>query len=752
MGVTITPVYYVFTVYYYIFVQISKQLENLLTKENAIKIKYLKMFFIGPPRVGKTITRLRLCNEMKNILSVEPHLLPDSTLLTNCKQVLMYIDSQSGSNKWVTSNSPNEEAHILFRYMCLAEPSASPNVSQHDSSHAPKEVPSITPSTGGSTLSLIMARIRNFFRRDGIQRDLQPVMQPKVIVKHSSMHKEDSFGPSKVDNVMAKLRTLIQTGDYTKFAEMVESSILVNIHDVGGQPGFLEMIPSLIGGPAAYLVFFNLSIPLDQQYIIPFNREDTVITPFDSVNTVENTISQVLAAVSSIDQDASATASDQFASYTSIRPVATLVGTHLDKLKEDTTSTEEQLKQKHRALKHITDTFSQVIVNPEGDKTFLALNNQDGTEESDIYPLRDHIMKLINDRLDASLPIRPAWLMLSIILRTEYQIAPLDDCLEFGRRLKMDEEEVKLALDYLHHVVGALMYYPEIVDKESWFKGKVFCSPQVVFDNIGQIIVVSLRVLHSKSPVRECFRKDWIERGLFSIEAINEILSETDSPGIIPCDKLIQLLEHVNLISKIYIENPLPGSPSVLLFMPAMLDCVQIEKEPQPNENNPAPILIRFEFGYVPTGVFCGLITKLATKGKANILGESWKLKNDQVKRNRVSFLLGGLHVITLISHSTCYEIRIKRMGQSISLASLCSQVLSSILFILKELYERLDPIIAFQCPCDKVVPGALNHICTVGEVAICTSEEQGGPCEVALRKEQIVWIGKVNLQCIDTL
>ncbi len=390
------------------------------------------MFFIGPPRVGKTITRLRLCNEMKNILSVEPHLLPDSTLLTNCKQVLMYIDSQSGSNKWITSSSPNEDAQLLFRYMCLAEPIGSSASPQHRSSPAPSEVPFLPPSTGSTPSLKEKMLITAQVHQDHIQHNLQPVIiQPEVVVQKSSMHRDV---PSKIDKVMAKLQTLFQTGDYTKFAEMVESSMLVNIHDIGGQPAFLEMIPSLIAGPAAYLVFFNLSLPLDQRYIIPFNRDETVITPFDSVNTVENTISQVLAAISSIDQNTSATVSDQFTSYT--RPVATLVGTHLDKLKEDTTSVEEQLKQKHRALKHITDTFSQVIVNPEGDKTFLALNNQDGTEESDIYPLRDHIMKLINDRVDASLPIRPAWLMLSIILRTNYQIASLDDCLKLAEDSK----------------------------------------------------------------------------------------------------------------------------------------------------------------------------------------------------------------------------------------------------------------------------------------------------------------------------
>ncbi len=75
-----------------------------------------------------------------------------------------------------------------------------------------------------------------------------------------------------------------------------------------------------------------------------------------------------------------------------------------------------------------------------------------------------------------------------------HRIASLDECLEIGRILKM-EEEVKVALYYLHHILGALMYYPEIVDKDSWFKGKVFCSPQVVFDSIGQIIVV-LIIMH----------------------------------------------------------------------------------------------------------------------------------------------------------------------------------------------------------------------------------------------------------------
>ena len=134
----------------------------------------------------------------------------------------------------------------------LAEPIASSASPQHPNLPAPNEAPLIPTSTG-STRSLnakmlicareMFVRIRNFFHQDLIQRDVPPV---KV------MHKKDSLGPSKVDEVMEKLQ--FQTGNYTKFTEIVESSMLVNIHDVSGQPGFLEMIPSLIGGPAAYIL------------------------------------------------------------------------------------------------------------------------------------------------------------------------------------------------------------------------------------------------------------------------------------------------------------------------------------------------------------------------------------------------------------------------------------------------------------------------------------------------------------------
>ena len=49
-----------------------------------------------------------------------------------------------------------------------------------------------------------------------------------------------------------------------------------------------------------YLVFVDLSKELNRPYKIPFNRDDTVITPYDAMHTVESTMSQILSAITRI--------------------------------------------------------------------------------------------------------------------------------------------------------------------------------------------------------------------------------------------------------------------------------------------------------------------------------------------------------------------------------------------------------------------------------------------------------------------
>ena len=97
----------------------------------------------------------------------------------------------------------------------------------------------------------------------------------------------------------------------------------------------------------------------------------------------------------------------------------------------------------------------------------------------------------------------------------------------------------------------------------------------------------------------------------------------------------------------------------------------ELVNPPPPDTNNPEPLHITFSFGYVPTGVFCGLITRLVSQGPHKILGFKWKLVEDSVKRNCVSFYVDGVHKVTLLSHEKSYEIRVSREDPESSLHDL---------------------------------------------------------------------------------
>lgn len=153
----------------------------------------------------------------------------------------------------------------------------------------------------------------------------------------------------------------MKSGDYSTFHRLFEECTLLNINDIGGQPSFLELLPALSKGPVMYLLFFDLCKALDCLYKIPFSRDDTTITPYDAVHTVEGVLSQLLSAIASVHCTSEPTPfqlegatqfKDKFEKFQSVTPVSTMIGTHKDQLKGDV---EEQIRLKNEALKTITD-------------------------------------------------------------------------------------------------------------------------------------------------------------------------------------------------------------------------------------------------------------------------------------------------------------------------------------------------------------------------------------------------------------
>lgn len=644
----------------------------------------------------------------------------------------------------------------------------------------------------------------------------------------------------KIDSIMNSLRKIVGSG---KYADELMGKILLNLIDVGGQPGFLEMLPFLSKGPGMFLVFFPLDKDLDEQYEVSYERDQDRITPYTAKYTIRETLSQILSAVShhvTIKPDQAA----RLKKFANLKPVVSLVGTYQDKLevdaktdlvlenlddysiidqnllkeavrfslmvhsgdvnmtsltsellinlegtidehlarvtfrdeldtllpdhtceleariellqkhvpqeyssvdrkhlkaainlflklkeckksfqelftavgeliREDSFSDEvhekleEMLQAKNEAICTITSNFEEFISHP-GDLQFFPVDNYNGTD-SDIDPIREHLQIIFDSFFkDAELRIRPSQLLFGVILRKEYDIVSLKECIEIGRALKMNEEEVKFTIWYLHECVGALMNYSEIKDK--WFEEHIISSPNVIFNSISVLIVESLLAIHKKDHKCRFTKgevKNWSEKGQFSLETVKRCHSDENKQKVkeghlIPVEKLLMLLEHVNLLAPVYVE---PGAKPVFL-MPAILQCASKEELLQltiEDQNTPTPIKIAFESGSVPIGVFCASISSLVSRGSKGILGMKWSLKDSAVKRNMVSFQVDSAkHDVTLVAHADSYEIRVIRKEDSMSLYELCSYVLSTVLYVMSEITpsERFQPIMAFDCHC----------------------------------------------------
>ena len=743
----------------------------MVDKEAAF-IRCVKLYFVGPPFVGKTTALNRLLRVYENIDSAnEEQKKYESTLLANCIQAMALVSPDKA--EWIFSKDRDEEALMVTRYLFGCKKldkvvKTSKNVSSSSDNIT------TTRSDEQEQKPLLLKQDDRQFPRQLIT----PTHSKETETDHSE--------------IISRLEKLVKQSDYSEIMDFHDATLL-NLNDIGGQPGFLEMLPALSYGPAMYLMFMNLSKELDKPYDIPFSRDDSVITPFKAAHTVKSTVSQLLSSVHGVHHMSEISIQkqllsdskldDSFSAYLELKPVAALVGTHKDELGIDSEGVQnkELLKKKleeiNQELNPITERFGKTLIYPptssarDGNRMcFFALDNKRGSECADIAPLR----KILNDSFStrysrASLPIPRKWLLLAVILRKEFKIVPLEIVMKLSRVLEMTEEDMKFCIVYLHSI-GSLMHFTDVPnDKdEHWqLKNNVICSPQVIFDSVSQLIVVSLRAVHGDYPNTHALpteqeRKELIKKGQFSLETVEmfctrpDVTKKLEEGVIIPAKQLILLLQYLKVVSEIiHKDTNDPKKTRTTYLMPVMLDCAsqdELINSPKPDANNPQPLHITFSFDAVPTGVFCGLITALVSRGPHKILGLTWELVEEGVKRNLVSFYVDYVHKVTLLSHARSYEIRVERNPDQsdFPLHNLCSHVLSVVLYLLNNLYPKLNLSISFQCSCPK-------HVSSSNPSDLCTlvySQRMRLLCgrnPVTLNKHQQVWLEKVIVCYVHT-
>ena len=281
-----------------------------------------------------------------------------STLLANCVQVLVCIADDA--SEWLSSKNVSEETKLLFRYLCCLTIEDSAEEISVSSASSVSSIP--TPTyIDHEELEASEGSITEEHQTQSIKVSEVDKKLNQLHISAQTEQQVATYQQNRLIHIKTRLRELIASGDYSNLATHTGSTLL-NINDIGGQPCFLEMLPALSTGPALYLVFLDLSKELDKPYKIPFSRDNTIITPYNAIHTVEATIWQITSAIASVHcisnekhvYTDSATFREKFEHFLKVSPVATLIGTHKDKLNHP----EEKLKQINEALKKLMQNFN----------------------------------------------------------------------------------------------------------------------------------------------------------------------------------------------------------------------------------------------------------------------------------------------------------------------------------------------------------------------------------------------------------
>ena len=661
---------------------------KVIQQRSTVNIRPVRFNHIGLPRSGKTSFRRRLTGLILNLLKAmqagEKVQRSTGVAEEGGQVIIRDMTTDIGTiqcKAWSLLKDLLEEANMLNQFFYQTASSA-------DSS-----VPVCKSGTGASN-----------------NTSSEPPTKTKLGKSKFRSTVTEGRGESEVaeediDEMFSIIGEAMEGDQWDAVQYLLEDIILLIHTDTGGQAEFMDLHASLVQGPSFNLLYSRLVDHLDSQFKVHYTNEEGVSTEEeDSTMTVAEVQFQALATIACF--------SGCFSGGVSVRAhelsagsksKVMFVGTHRDLV------TKREFKEKDYLLQQKikkTEFYDKGIVEfATEDQLMLAVNNWSG-DQDEIDGIRAVLEKVIKKSFE-KVPIPAAWLMLSLYIRKKgCRTMALAECERIASKVGIGPEELQEALWFLHHRIGVLLYYPEV---ES-LKGTVMCTVQVLFDSATNLIKNTFTFDKVGKAASEKFR----EKAQFSLEEVKEALSR-HTDDLIPLEKLVELLQHLNILTVI-LTSRADGTAERNFFMPCVLRSARASDLSIPlKPSDPAPLMLRYECGYMPMGVFPAMITNLVSQRL-----EDWQMIHKDLRKNRVKFYVGDdCDTVTLLSHPWFLEIVISRNASSeapVAVESVCASVRRVIQSTLHTVTSSMNSPFSmqyqfgFECPTH---PGR-QHLCVL--------------------------------------
>ena len=735
----------IFVVLYAVFDRKKKHreaYEKVIQAKSTLNIRPVRFNYVGLPRSGKTSFRRRLLGEIINIiLAIQKgeKIQPSTGVAEEAGQVIIRSLTSDiatiQSKAWSVLKDLLDEANMLNQFFYQTANSAQ----FLEDEATVQDAEASATSTSEPSPSLKRSKVRKFLgllkkKLGKSKKQKSPVDVPETPSSPAATAKAEEAEEMALDEMFSIIGEAMEEDNWDAVAYLLEDIILLINTDTGGQAEFLDLHASLVQGPSFNLLFSRLVDQLDSQFKVYYTNEDGESTEEeDSTFTLEEILFQSLSSIACFSgcfggNDA---AHDKAELSRHSKSKVMFVGTHRDLV------TDQQFREKDRLLQSKiknTEFYDKDIIEfASDDQLMLAVDNMNGSED-EIKGIQKILEKIIEKSFE-KVPIPAAWLMLSLYIRKKgFRTMSLTECEELAGKVRISPQELQDALWFLHHRIGVLLYYPEV---ES-MKGTVICDIQVLYDSATYLIKNTFTFDKVGKAASEKFR----EKAQFSLRDIKKALSpHTDS--LIPLEKLVELLDHLSILTVI---PPSPGehAKEPNYFMPCVLKSARASKlaPTSHSASDPAHLMLHYECGYVPIGVFPAMITNLVSQRL-----EDWKLIDEDLRKNRVAFYVGEYYdIATLLSHPRYFEIAVSQSeGSESSVASLCTHVRNVIECTLRTVTSRMsynfsmNYKLGFECP----LHSGRDHFCMLakeGAKRMECLENPKRPVPVPLEHRHRVW------------
>lgn len=589
---------------------------------------------MGLPRLGKTTSRRRLMGEIINLISAQQDQPYPSTnavegYSTGVREASMVTAGKDDNNDWSLLAGLEDESCMLFLYILesiMKEPVESENAGSHQSSG--------TDSSGCDELNSIP--------------ELDRIIEKALKSEHLIDCKR---------KFTAHLR----------------------VEDTGGQPELMDMLPALTMGPGFYLLFLNLENDLKSTYKISrCNKSGQSSDIIESTYTVEEMLlsglSSIMCSSEVVGKATDSATSDLKRVEKDSKSVVYFVGTHKDK------ATSEQVRHIDTKLQELIGPMNEyrkdVIQYSSPEDLIVTMDNMNGgiNELKEIRKLWEDVIK----RHFKKIKIPIVWVLFYLCLRLrETKTVSLDDCIQLSNNLNMSPEETREAIEFLHHHAGVLKYFPKV----EALKDTVILDNQVLYDSVTTLIFDAMTF----DSVGHHYAQEFKTKGQFKLQTLKE--TGKISEDLIPLEKLIALLEYLLILVKIDCSEE---DRAVTYFMPCVLQNSSKEEldlicSTNLKQRSAAPLLIYYNCGTVPLGVFPALVAYF-------IQHSGYKMvRKTAIKKNYFLFKKSLSH-ISFVCRPRYLEINIViSKVEKINHDAECARVRLDLELALKEVSHRFN-------------------------------------------------------------